>query len=227
MLEEICAPVLGSNGPLWSLAYEWWYYILFALICLAYLSKGLKRYSLAVIFIAICSLLPAKLIFMMTIWWLGFVLYIIYDKIKFPQIPIVFAIIFFITMALCRISRIKETGFEPILVLKDLLLGVTYCMLLLSINKGQFNWKPSKIHEYLSEFSYSLYLTHFPIMILLVAFNYQVFNVKFKLQPSLFSVAYVTFTIFMLYIVAFIFSRVTESHTHQVKKILHNKFIGG
>jgi peptidoglycan/LPS O-acetylase OafA/YrhL len=28
-LQTIAGPTFGSNGPLWSLAYEWWYYILF------------------------------------------------------------------------------------------------------------------------------------------------------------------------------------------------------
>ncbi len=36
-LQTIVGPPFGSNGPLWSLAYEWWYYILFpvAVGCIA------------------------------------------------------------------------------------------------------------------------------------------------------------------------------------------------
>ena len=30
-LQTIVGPTFGSNGPLWSLAYEWWYYVLFPL----------------------------------------------------------------------------------------------------------------------------------------------------------------------------------------------------
>ena len=223
MLEEVCAPILGSNGPLWSLAYEWWYYILFAIFCLAYVSKGLKRYALVLTFIVIGFLLPTKLMLMMSIWWLGFVLYIAYDKFNFPQKPILFTGLFFLSMALCRISRTKETGFEFISVLKDLGLGITYCMLLLSLNKKEFNWKPSKIHQHLAEFSYSLYLTHFPIMVLIVAFNYQVFNVNLKLQPTFLSATYVFSTIFIIYIYSFIFSRATDSNTAAVKNILQKK----
>ena len=34
-LQTILGPTFGSNGPLWSLAYEWWYYILFPLVLAA------------------------------------------------------------------------------------------------------------------------------------------------------------------------------------------------
>jgi peptidoglycan/LPS O-acetylase OafA/YrhL len=38
-LQTIVAPCYGSNGPLWSIAYEWWYYWLFPLM-LVLLVKG-------------------------------------------------------------------------------------------------------------------------------------------------------------------------------------------
>lgn len=45
-LQTIAGPPFGSNGPLWSLAYEWWYYILFpvAVSCIAAIS-GWRRCS--------------------------------------------------------------------------------------------------------------------------------------------------------------------------------------
>jgi peptidoglycan/LPS O-acetylase OafA/YrhL len=35
-LQGILTPTFGSNGPLWSLSYEFWYYVLFPLIVLAF-----------------------------------------------------------------------------------------------------------------------------------------------------------------------------------------------
>ena len=34
-LQSIVSPVFGSNGPLWSLSYEFWYYIIFPALILA------------------------------------------------------------------------------------------------------------------------------------------------------------------------------------------------
>src|ERR1035441_502485 len=34
-LQSVVSPVFGSNGPLWSLSYEFWYYILFPVLMIA------------------------------------------------------------------------------------------------------------------------------------------------------------------------------------------------
>ncbi len=34
-LQSVVSPVFGSNGPLWSLSYEFWYYILFPALMIA------------------------------------------------------------------------------------------------------------------------------------------------------------------------------------------------
>ena len=36
MLQNIKVQTFGSNGPLWSLAHEWWYYLLFPLLLTAW-----------------------------------------------------------------------------------------------------------------------------------------------------------------------------------------------
>ena len=39
-LQEIITPPLGSNGPLWSLSYEFWYYLAFPCLALAAIGGG-------------------------------------------------------------------------------------------------------------------------------------------------------------------------------------------
>ena len=42
-LHRVLSPVFGSNGPLWSLSYEFWYYILFPALMLAAIAwKGMR-----------------------------------------------------------------------------------------------------------------------------------------------------------------------------------------
>ena len=43
-LQSIVSPVFGSNGPLWSLSYEFWYYIVFPLLVLAAAAWAGARY---------------------------------------------------------------------------------------------------------------------------------------------------------------------------------------
>ena len=39
-VQTVCVPVFGSNGPLWSLANEFWYYLLFPLVAVALLGPA-------------------------------------------------------------------------------------------------------------------------------------------------------------------------------------------
>jgi peptidoglycan/LPS O-acetylase OafA/YrhL len=58
-----------SNVPYWSLNYEVWYYVLFAL---AVFASGRRRIALIA---AVCLLLGPKILLLFPIWWLGVWLY--------------------------------------------------------------------------------------------------------------------------------------------------------
>jgi peptidoglycan/LPS O-acetylase OafA/YrhL len=71
-LQEIIVPSLGSNGPLWSLANEWWYYVLFGFGMVAYrpgrlLTRVIAGGAVAVIFI----LLPLPISLLFVVWGIG------------------------------------------------------------------------------------------------------------------------------------------------------------
>ena len=61
----------GSNGALWSLAYEWWYYCIFALIGFAFCNEGNKRFLCIALALVISVLLPNKIILWGAVWLLG------------------------------------------------------------------------------------------------------------------------------------------------------------
>tara|TARA_R110002073_G_scaffold129900_2_gene276386 strand:+ start:1526 stop:2632 length:1107 start_codon:yes stop_codon:yes gene_type:complete len=60
---------LFSNVPYWSLNYEVWYYIGFAVLTFV---KGQKRWA---IFTGICFFTGPKIILLMPLWWLGVYIY--------------------------------------------------------------------------------------------------------------------------------------------------------
>jgi|SRR5579871_1073397 len=63
-LQTIVAPTFGSNAPLWSLAYEFWYYVTFPLLAFIILGAGSRpaRIVAALAFIAIIFALPAIIV---------------------------------------------------------------------------------------------------------------------------------------------------------------------
>lgn len=62
------APLI--NGPIWSLGYEFWFYVLFGLFY--YRIKGVKGYILPVLGLVIVG---PKILAMMVIWWMGWAAY--------------------------------------------------------------------------------------------------------------------------------------------------------
>src|ERR1700722_1950175 len=73
-LQTIVAPTFGTNTPLWSLANEFWYYVIFPLGFLASRKTvpALQRIAFASLAIAICFVLPIGIVFSGMIWMFGF-----------------------------------------------------------------------------------------------------------------------------------------------------------
>jgi len=58
-----------SNVPYWSICYEWWYYVTFAIVCFFPLRVGIPAGLIAAL------ILGPKLLLLAPIWWLGVLLY--------------------------------------------------------------------------------------------------------------------------------------------------------
>jgi peptidoglycan/LPS O-acetylase OafA/YrhL len=71
-LQEITVPSLGSNGPLWSLANEWWYYVLFGLCMIAYCpGRMLTRVVACGAIVALLMVLPLSISLWFVAWGVG------------------------------------------------------------------------------------------------------------------------------------------------------------
>ena len=77
-LQAIESPVFGTNGPLWSLAYEFWFYVLFPL-CMILLGKAYQNHAKKIYFkilsltliIDIYFFLPTEIKSGFLVWLLG------------------------------------------------------------------------------------------------------------------------------------------------------------
>lgn len=71
-LQEIIVPSLGSNGPLWSLANEWWYYVLFGFCMIVYRpGRMLSRVVACGAIVAIIMVLPLSISLWFVVWGVG------------------------------------------------------------------------------------------------------------------------------------------------------------
>ena len=177
-LQTLYTPVFGTNGPLWSLANEFWYYMLFPLLMIA---TGLVKRSLwpklvsAVLFLFIAIIVASKLLSGFLVWMLGVGVYEIYRRKKgcFSNWFVLFSGILFGASLLDS----KAGIIHPLLhVSGDLFVAICFSLFLISLKEKSISgiWKERLAGgaKWLSEISYTLYLFDFPVFMLLYTVYY-------------------------------------------------------
>jgi peptidoglycan/LPS O-acetylase OafA/YrhL len=172
-LQTIVTPVLGSNGALWSLANEFWYYILFplGLVSLWRSQRPAHRLLCAALFLAAAWFIGAGMFMTFPMWLAGVALF----KLPRPSFAprkgrllrvvasLIYAPIFF------GIGRFSAMGFFS----RDCLLTVIttfFLWIMLSATDGFVPEARSvRISRELARFSYTLYAVHVPFLVFLAA----------------------------------------------------------
>jgi peptidoglycan/LPS O-acetylase OafA/YrhL len=158
-------PVWGTNGPLWSLKYEWWFFMFYPII-LFFRTKNILFALIMLLLFFILSLLqlfPIKLLndifYYMILWWLGSLLADVYIgniKIKIKYLTI---------LSMFIIVPLFFNKFYDYIVSLGLT-GILALFLYLKQNNSSILNYLDKI-SFLGSFSYTLYIIHFPILVFL------------------------------------------------------------
>lgn len=199
----------GSNAALWSLSYEWWFYILYPIFYAVNKKNKLIANVLQILLFFIFSIILkdripiASLIFSkMIIWWLGVVLAELYlKKMKLLQyfsigiIGIPIAILFFYE------NRIFGDIFWGIGFLGML-------SMLLSIKKDSAIIRLLTKLKTCGTYSYTLYLTHVPII-------FFVHSILIKTNSGKLPQSYLYLIIVAIWCIGF--AKLTSAHIEKVK----------
>lgn len=165
-LQSIVAPIFGSNGPLWSLANEFWYYLIFPLGLLVFRGpySTLKRIAMGVACLIVLYGVGSGIRRLLPVWLLGVLLAVLPVRRTAPWMRWLAIAIFCPLFAL--IGRAVWTGsFSP-----DYAIGLaTFVMLYVLLGaqepaSGRWYERPSRT---MAGFSYTLYLVHVPMLMLL------------------------------------------------------------
>jgi peptidoglycan/LPS O-acetylase OafA/YrhL len=217
-LQGFKSKIYGGNAPLWSLSYEFWFYI-FAFVLL-WISAS-KRFILS--FFLIATLVFFSYLFDFGLnwfaWFLIWLLGAISSKISLGRnlnlSPRVFNDFNVTVLLLVFIKLISSNRFEPSnSLLTDMLLGILFSIYL-SFSKRQTVKVPNS-RRFFPDFSYSLYALHFVLLLgiyltLPDSSNYLKLNLSwesFFLGSALF---------FLICIFSFFFSLLTERNTHRLR----------
>lgn len=170
-LQGIFVKSLGSNGPLWSLTNEFWYYIAFPALLFAVAPRvNLPRrlFHLALLVVVIVLVKPA-IALLGLVWLMGVALHYL------PAIPVESVVtrklliaaalaLFAIALAFCRYIGAPWSDY-PLGVVVTVLFYVLLCC-----SRGTLPNLYTRAARSLSRSSYTLYLVHLPLLVFIAAF---------------------------------------------------------
>ena len=218
-LQSVISPIFGSNGPLWSLSYEFWYYILFPVVVLAIAAwPGARWRVLYAVVAALVFWFVGPQIRLYFVIWLAGVLAgrlqrVTGSSFASPAIPWTGGLIFAGALAWCRTHRLLSD------VLTDYAVGFCFALWLYTLLLGSRE-DVSRAYAYsakkLSGFSYTLYLTHFPLLLLLRG----LLDVRGSWQPDFAHLAYGLAIAALALGYAYWVAEFTEAHTATVRRRL-------
>ena len=228
-LQTIFVTPLGSNGPLWSLAYEWWYYIIFGALATLFCSRGIAPKVLAFLTLLIAAFIPsAELLLWGLIWVLGVGVYL-YGTSRLPKPPRWLGLaVFAVALVATRLSHSSEgpAASDPLVVKFsiDFAFAASFAFFLLSFWGSEGAAPGARLHEWLASFSFSTYLIHFPIYLFLSAVAHDVFGIAITQQPGAPALAFMAAAVACVLVCAYGFSLVTEKRTGQLKAFLSKRW---
>ncbi len=221
-LQEIRVPTFGTNVPLWSIAFEFWYYLLWPLIIflIFYRYPTMIKFIFSIILIYSVYLLAPRALLLFPIWVAGALIRLIKDS-RFLHKPvfIIFSYILFIG-TLCYSSVYRTmTGYY--------MLGLAVCLLFIEWQYArEYSFHPliNKLAHFFSEFSFSLYAVHYFFIILLLNIVNYYLGIPVMVRDAGIASWSVLFSFALLtYLWAFIFYWFTERHTYTLRSIILNK----
>ncbi len=167
-LQTILLQPFGSNWSLWSLSWEFWYYVLFPIMLFSFVRETplLQRIIYTGLGLLICYWLPGSLLKGGLIWLMGYAAWKAFNSTKLRlwlQHPL--AAIFPAVGLIASLAAVKRGGWMG----SDLFLGACIAMLIpyLAAPRTFPHWLTSA-SEWLSDISYTLYLSHRPVMIFII-----------------------------------------------------------
>ena len=162
-LQTIRVPTFGSDFPLWSLANEFWYYVLFPCVALLwFIKRGGMRIVLAAIFLLVIVALPFAISIAFLIWLLGTAVFLFPPPRRFTGwqtawIVGISCVALFAVLAGSRSHHLSAAW-------SDNLLGVAFTSLLYGMVHGSLPAAEAyrRVAKFIAASSYTVYLVHFP-----------------------------------------------------------------
>lgn len=219
-LQKIIVDPFGMNGPLWSLSYEFWYYLLFPCLLLTIYSKTIgKKIFYLTLFSLIAFFVGSKIMLYFLVWMLGAI--IPFFKLLNLKSKVTKRVIILFSLALLLISMNYPASIATFT--KDIKVGITsafFVYIVISLYNKETSNSNINIPQYLAGFSFTLYLAHYPLANLILTWLVSP-SWPFSETTLLIKVVLALFVLIYSWILAMI----TERHTEVIRKKIQDLII--
>ena len=219
-----------TNSPLWSLSYEVWFYVLMACIMAVCRIKKLSVLLFSFLMLVVVGFVFTKLNpIHLVVWCIGaFAFLLPKSKSSVSKLKLLFySGLFLVSFALLQIT----SGSRSVAFGSFLFLNRNLCLVFAALTSGLFihnisqfvpknklALKIDSVGSRLSKFSYSLYLTHYPVIYLFCHYGFPEHN-PFSLK----SISFYVFAVLLCLLLAYLVYLLSEKHTDFVKRLLKEK----
>jgi peptidoglycan/LPS O-acetylase OafA/YrhL len=184
-LQTIVVPTFGGNFPLWSLANETWYYVLFPLLVLVFRSRSTAARAGAVLAIAaIVQLVHWAIVLYFSIWLLG----VAFSRVRIEVgAALRWALLLVLAGSAVYIRMTVKGDIVPESYPPYLLFSL---VLVLFLSSMQFKRRATpmldwldRVGRFFANFSFTLYVLHVPLMLVMGHLIWSLFGIR-QLSPS-------------------------------------------
>ncbi|MGJ7915467.1 acyltransferase family protein [Massilia sp. LXY-6] len=223
-LQRVLLPDFGGDFPLWSLANETWYYVLFPLLTLLFAARAhMARAAAASAVLLIVAVLPVAITAYFLIWLLG----VAFSRVRIecsPALRLVWLGLLFVVAGYFRLTGTLD-DFSIDTLWQDLACSLMFLVFLSSL---QFRAAPSSTllrplangGRFFAEFSFSLYVLHVPLIALLAHWSATYLGLR-QLSPHQPLHLAIYFGILAIcQVAAYLSYRLFESQTYHIRRIV-------
>ena len=218
MLQNIVGPPFGTARPLWSLNWEWWSYMLAPLLLLLLMRMSGRWAILAAAFLAVAF--AAGGFGYALLWNLGILLAVVRVQYRTPLLLLAIALCLSIPVAT------RSTLVPPNLA-TQIAFTLSFILLLSQLRQVMLpRWWYRIPNKFFAGFSYSLYVLHTTILVIIMAGLQTYLAFPRQLQPAGINYGKYLVVLVIVYALAHGFALCTEANTGRLRQLI-GQYVAG